>query len=158
MNDHRCFTQRVSSGLLLALGLLPLVAGCGGGVEAEKGLVPVSGRVTLDGGAWPKPGQITFVPTKTGQGEENTAVSSVATFGTDGNFTVGHEGSNGLKPGNYWVTVECLEGEPEMPLPGAKPKDKNVVPPKFRNPEKSGLSLNVEAGKPATANFEVKSK
>ncbi len=43
--------------ILAACALLTLPVGCGTG---EPCLVPVSGRLTLDGGPWPKEVTITF--------------------------------------------------------------------------------------------------
>lgn len=158
MDGQRRIARGIESRVALVLGLAPaLLAGCGG-VESEKGLVPVSGRVTLDGGPWPRPGQITFIPTKAGRAEESASVSSVAAFGADGKFVVSREGFNGLKPGNYWVAVDCPDGDPVMPLPGQKVSDANAVPKKYRDPETSGFSIDVAAGKPAEAIFDVKSK
>jgi len=135
-----------------------LVLGCGG-VEQEKGLSPVSGRVTLDGGNWPQPGQIIFTPTAAGKDPNAATVAYVAKFGSDGNFTVTAPAANGMKPGKYWVSVDCPDGGViKMPMPGEKVEDKNAAPKKYRNPESSGLKLDVEANKSATANFDVKSK
>ncbi len=141
----------------LVLGAIA-AAGCGSGVEAEKGLIPVSGQVTLNGGPWPRPGQISFIPTKAGSSTDTASVTSIAPFGVDGSFTVRHEGSNGLKPGTYWIAVDCPEGEPSMPLLGQKVADSNAVPKKYRNPETSGLSFDVAADKPTVASFDVNTK
>ena len=101
--------------MAVILGLTPalMVLGCGG--ETEQGLTGVSGRVTLDGGAWPGPGQIIFSPTLAGRDPKAPVVSYVAPFGTDGSFTVAHPGANGMKPGRYGVSVDCPLGEVVMP-------------------------------------------
>jgi hypothetical protein len=155
------FLRWIWGGVLLALALSPvLLSGCGGSVT-EGGLVPVRGRITLDGGPWPKPGQITFIPVKSSDGAAGATRSAIASFDTDGRFEVagGYGGAQGLHPGDYWIAVECLEAEPEMPLPGKKAAEpKNYAPPKARSPETSGLTLKVEADKPVDANFDVKSK
>ncbi len=161
MGDPNCAFRRRQLCALMVFSLVPLlVSGCGGAV-AEKGLVPVKGRVTLDGGPWPNPGQITFVPTaKTPEPGKPAVRSAVATFDKDGNFSVvgGYGGAEGLHPGKYWVAVDCPEGPVEMPLPGKPVQQKNAAPAKFRNPETSGLNLTVEAGKSPEANFDIKSK
>jgi hypothetical protein len=136
--------------------LTAVLVGCGG-VPQEPGLAPLSGHVTLDGGPWPKPGEIVFVPTKAGKDANASTVSYVATFGTDGAFTVAHPGANGAKPGTYWVSVQCKEGESKMPLPGEKVEEKNYVPQQYRNPETSGLKFTVEEGTSNVANFDIKS-
>jgi len=161
MHGKNHSTRRVCGAALLALGLSSaLLGGCGGG-EVEKGLVPVSGRVSLDGGPWPKPGTITFVPTSKPGDSKNVVRSATASFDTDGNFTVvgGYGGAKGLHPGSYWVAVDCPEGEPEMPLPGKKAQPaKNYAPSKYQSPESSGLTLQVAEGQSVGANFDVKSR
>jgi hypothetical protein len=151
--------RRARPRVLLLVGLLPaLVLGCGG-VEQEKGLVPVSGKVTLDGGPWPQPGQITFTPTAAGKDPNAASVSYVAKFATDGSFTVANPSANGMKPGKYWVSVDCPEGGViKMPMPGEKIEDKNAAPKKYRNPESSGFKYDIEGSKAPPANFDVKSK
>jgi hypothetical protein len=159
MDDLSRFARHARPRAVLVVGLMPaLLAGCGGGVEQEKGLVPVSGRVTFDGGPWPKPGQIIFTPVGADKNPDASSVSYVAPFGTDGSFTVAHPGANGMKPGKYWVSVQSEEVPSEMPAPGQKVEDKSIVPKPYRNPETSGLKYSVEAGNAPPANFDVKSK
>jgi hypothetical protein len=160
MDYQSRFTRRAHLCALLALGLSPvLFGGCSGG--SEGGLVPLQGRVTLDGGPWPAPGQITFIPVgKAGDGAQAGLRPISAPFDTDGRFSVSsYEGTSGLYPGDYWISLECREGDAEMPIPGQKAApNKNHVPPKYQSAETSGLTLKVEANKPAEANFDVKSK
>ena len=156
------FARQVRRWALLVLGLSPLavMGGCGGN-EVEKGLTPVQGRVTLDGGPWPKPGQLIFVPVaKSAEPGQAVVRSATAEFDTDGRFTVagGYGGGEGLHPGTYWVAVDCPEDGPKMPVPGEPVNTKNFAPPKYRNADSSGLVLKVEAGKATEANFDVKTK
>lgn len=172
----RCPNRLVYRALLLLGPCLVPLAGCS---SSERGLVPVSGKVTLDGGSWAKPGRLIFTPTGQGSAEGGAMRPSIADFGTDGQYTVSsYEGSPGLYPGEYKVAVECWEEEPGManpnaaadlgkkglspgfnnkkiPMPGP---GKSYVPEKYRSSEKSDLSVKVESGKPVTANFDVKSK
>jgi|GEM_PF-2551444 len=172
MPRHNCFTFR----LLFSIGLSSLMlAGCGG---SEKGLVPVSGYITFDGGPWPKPGKITFLPI----GDSGTELRPAsADFATDGAFTVSsYDGSQGLYPGEYGVTVECWEEEPGM----AKPEElkertakkdwrpsaqlkpvslgptggKSYVPPLYQNPQTSPLKLKVALGESQNPKYDVKTK
>ena len=139
---------------LAVMLVLALSAGCNGAVR-ESGLVPVSGRVTLDGGPWPKDGVITFGPVSA----ENTSRPTSATFDTSGNFTVmSFDNSPGLYPGTYNVGVECWEEPPGMNEKGKPTVGKGPVPKKYRNGATSGLKLTVEAGSTPDANFDVKSK
>lgn len=165
MDWRNCFRGRA----LCALGLSSLlVIGCGG--TGEKGLVPVSGRVTLDGGAWPKAGKITFVPSAKDAGAQKEMRPAGADFDTSGHFTISSfEGVKGLYPGEYWGSVECWEVLPGMGDPGVakvNPKTnalipgagKSYVPQKYQNPEKSGIVLMVEPGTALNPTFDVKTK
>lgn len=148
MQERSRLARRPNHRALVLLALSPAFwCGCGGGTEAEKGLVPVSGRVTLDGGSWPQPGQITFVPAGNDVGGGQAASrSATATFDSGGNFDVagGSGGGRGLLPGAYAVAVDCPEGDPEMADPGKKAAaQKNAAPPKFRNSETSKLTIKV---------------
>ncbi len=158
--------NRFASWSLLAFSLsLVSLAGCG---ATERGLVPVSGRITLDGGPWPKPGKITFLPVAdTG---ENLRPAS-ADFAPDGGFTVSSfDGAEGLYPGEYQVSVECWESEPGMmkadeakkaaaskKAAGGPTSGKSLVPQKYQSTATSEFKLKVEVGKKPDANFDVKS-
>jgi len=136
-----------------------LVCGCGGGREVESGLVPVKGRGTRNGGAWPKPGALYFSPKDSAQATASRM--GVATFGTDGTFESvegGYGDAKGLHPGFYWVAVQCKEGDEEMPIPGKPVQVKDHVPASYQDPSTSGLTLQVDAGKPAEVTFDVKTK
>lgn len=158
-NQHRRRVRRLPA--LLAL-VLPwaLAAGCSQGVK-ESGLVPVSGRVTLDGGPWPQEGVITFGPVFGGGEDTSTGAFRPvsASFGTDGKFTVmSFDNSPGLYPGTYKVGVECWEEPPGMGPKGKPTPGKSPVPQKYRSSTTSGLLLQVDAGSTPDANFDVKSK
>lgn len=86
---------------LLALA----AAGCSGD---DKGLVPVSGKVTFDGGPPPAGGFVSFVPERSpGQ----AARPARATFQQDGAYqATSFEEGDGVLPGRYTVTVECYKG------------------------------------------------
>jgi hypothetical protein len=149
--------NRFASWSPLALSLsLVFLGGCGG--ATEEGLVPVSGRITLDGGAWPKPGKITFTPS----GGTDQLRPASADFDTGGYFTVSSfDGVKGLYPGDYLVLVECWEAEPRMLMPG-EPEEaaagKSYVPQKNQSGKDSELKLKVAAGQTPEANFDVKTK
>lgn len=111
--------------LLLAGVGLALVAGCG---PSRPTLIPVSGKVTYGGGAWPKKGTIYFTCEKPADGYPSRP--GTGEFDTDGSFTVtSYEGGAGLHPGKYVARVECWEVEPNMEgkptksyVPGMAPK------------------------------------
>lgn len=153
---------RTRVGSLVVLAFISFLwAGCTPSSPPEGGLVRVSGRVTLDGGAWPIPGQITFVPrgaqADSGKGP---ARSAVTTFATNGDFEVvgGYGEGKGLRPGEYWVAVDCPEGDPEMVDPTKKAaSSKNYAPERYRSPETSGFNVRV-GDEPVEAKFDVKTK
>jgi hypothetical protein len=155
--EHRRFRSVPGTSLVLLVWAVVGLAfsGCGS-EEIEGGLVPVTGRVTLDGGAWPSPGYITFSPRAQ---DVNYQAASVE-FDKDGNFTVigGYGGAEGMHPGEYWVSVDCPEDPGAMPVPGKEQEPpKNFAPAKYQRPETSGFSLDVpKDGNAVEAKFDVK--
>ena len=120
-------------GIALA-SLLPI--GCG---SADSDLVPLKGRVTLDGGPWPVPGFITFAG-------ESRPLS--VPFDQQGNFEASaYQGKKGVVPGTYKIGIECYEVQPTFDNPEA---GKSVVPEKYQNPGTSGLEVTLELGSPVT--------
>jgi hypothetical protein len=114
-------TRLLASSLLLVLTLL---IGCG---DKGPGLIPVTGKVTYNGGAWPTPGNINFNPVEPAAGFPR--LGGTATFNTDGAFTVKSTGDKfGLVPGKYNVNVECWE---ELPSMEANKPGKSYVPDGF---------------------------
>ena len=95
----------------LALSVVVLfLTGCG---EKGPGLIPVKGKVTYAGGAWPKPGTINFNPTEPAAGFPR--LNGTAAFDTDGSFTVKSTGDKfGLVPGKYKIVIECWDVMPSM--------------------------------------------
>jgi hypothetical protein len=143
---------------LAALALLTLPVGCGKG---EPGLVPVSGRVTLNGGPWPKEGTITFTPAGAVEGSDRAqSRPGSGKFDIEGSFTVGSfEPADGLFPGRYQVGIECLEAEPGMDDKGRMVGGKSLIPKKFQSGATSGLSFVVKPGeRSAVASLDVKTK
>src|SRR5688572_27101911 len=91
--------------------LAPCVSGCG----EDRGLVPVRGRVTFDGGPPPKPGRLNFGPTKSADGFVQRP--GHAGFDADGKFEVtSYQSGDGLTPGSYRINVLCVERDPP-PVP-----------------------------------------
>lgn len=87
-----------------------VVSGCG--PNGPK-TIPVSGKITYDGGPWPKPGKLTFPCIVAAEGFSNRPGS--AEFDVDGNFVAGsYRVGDGLLPGRYKVNVECWETPPAM--------------------------------------------
>jgi hypothetical protein len=144
---------------LTAMALLALLspAGCG---PVEPGLVPVRGKVTLDGGPWPRGGMINFTPIGvSSRADGSKSRPGSAKFAVDGSFTVGSfEAGDGLFPGTYAVAVDCAEAPPQMSPTGKAIEAPNAVPKKYGEPATSGLTLTVKPGARVDAVFDVKTK
>jgi hypothetical protein len=108
------------------------VSGCSDPV----GRVPVTGKITYDGGAWPAEGVIYFKPLDPAPGFPQ--LTGIAHFGPQGAFDVQSTGSDrGLVPGRYAVQVECWETPPNM---DGKPV-KSYLPANY-----PGSELTIEVG------------
>lgn len=117
---------------------LPTTAGC---VKKRLVTVPVFGKITLDGGRWPRSGRIYFTPVRAADGAPR--LLATAEFDVDGKFTVRtlREG-DGVVPGEYRMYVECWD----KPLSMTGPPEVSLVPLKYRDPTTSGLSITVKPG------------
>jgi len=111
-------------------------------------MVPVRGKVTLEGGAWPKAGVVSFVPLEPAPGFPSRP--GTGHFDTDGSFTVTtRDPGDGLIPGKYRVAVTCWEEEPGDNRPG-----KSYLADAFTSPARSGLEFQVEPGASGPLVFE----
>ena len=112
------------------LWLLPALClampGCG---PRGPEMVPVQGKITLGGKAWPQEGALNFLPVESPAGVSKRA--GAAHFDREGNFRAGTFGAgDGLLPGRYKIVVECWEF---VQLFGG-PHPKSYVPAKYRTP------------------------
>jgi hypothetical protein len=125
--------HRRLTGLLLAGLLGAFLAGCSRGT----GLVPVAGKVTLDGKALGT-GTVTFHP----DAAKGNKAPHLATGEIDGqgNYKLISDGKEGVPPGWYKVTVTAQEPA-DAKNPYAVPK--SIVNPKFRDVKTSDLSVEV---------------
>jgi hypothetical protein len=116
-------------GALALIAAVPFVAGCG---PDRPETVPVQGVVTFAGEPPPAPGIVNFQPVET-TGDLPKRPGS-GPFDTDGHFEVtSFDGTHGLIPGRYRVTIECLAGQP-APVPGGY-EEASYVPAGFQPPE-----------------------
>jgi len=130
---------------LAILACLCLCAGCGSRCE----VVPVSGKVTYQGGRWPQCGLIFFSPINSAKGFSLSP--AVSQFDLEGNFAVKTGASNGLVPGKYSVAIHCWEVAAEH-----NHASKSYVPTRYMQPQTSGLELSVPPGsKPIKWNIDV---
>lgn len=147
-------TSHYGMRLWVSFALLPamlLLSGCG---SNELKLVPVSGKVTLDGGAMPGPGTVYFNPESASP--SGALRPATAEFDADGNYTAkSFTPGDGLLPGKYVIRVDCWKQAPNME---SKPVV-SFLPQKYQEPSKSGLTLTVEPdAKSITHNIDLQSK
>ena len=120
--------------------LFLLLAGCGSG---RPETVDVSGRITLGGGDWPKPGQLYFTLVKPAEGF--TRRPGKATFDVDGDFKAfTWKPGDGLMPGTYRVHVACWETPPTIEGGG-----RSHVPEPYGAAATSPLELSLQPGQGA---------
>lgn len=137
----------------LLAGIL-LVAGCGGGTNKE--LIPVTGKVTLDGKAAPH-SLVTFSPVGDTKGNGGSGKADA-----EGRYeAMTPQGHKGLHPGKYKVVISRRlhpDGSPmrpdEMPI---ESQARETLPPRWSSPETTVLTAEVSADK-ATADFDLKTK
>lgn len=117
---------------------IALLAGCG---HKMPDTVPVAGKVTYGGGAWPSPGMLYFASTAAAEGRPMRP--ALAEMTTAGDFVVtSFEQGDGLVPGRYVVTIECWKTPPTM-SGGA---GISAVPAKYRNQGTSDFFVDVSPG------------
>jgi hypothetical protein len=134
-------------GCVAAAGLLVLaVSGCGSRPER---LPAVRGRVFYN--RLPLPGgTIVFSPDPDRGGSGPLAR---ATIEPDGSYVLTTEDRPGAAPGWYRVTVVALQPAPAgQPLPGPP---RSLLPPRYRDPDLSGLSFQVQDGQENTCDFNL---
>jgi hypothetical protein len=124
----------------MAFGVLPLLVGCGGSGTAPT--ARVSGVITYNGQPVGDV-SVTFTPT---DGRPANGITN-----EDGEFTLSTFGNNdGAVPGTHTVTL-ATGAEEEVPMPGT-PEAENYnpppppFPPRYMDPQLSGLTAEVKQG------------
>jgi hypothetical protein len=145
----RATRKRAAYTVLVALLTCLGLSGCNKG---PAGLVPVSGKLTLDGKAWPRFGQINFSPVKPAEG--HPVLPAMARVNDDGSFTILTPDAPGLLPGEYNIAVRCmLEARDE------RHRGKSAIPERYGSPQTSGLKVTIaEGSKPVVLNLDLQSK
>jgi hypothetical protein len=122
-----------------AVMALAAIAGCG---RSGPEVVPVAGKITYAGGAWPNKGSLYFTPVESAAGFPMRPGS--AEFGLDGGFTVtSFKPGDGLVPGRYHVGIQCWTSPPVM---GSETPVKSAVALKYQSPTTSCLEVDVKPG------------
>lgn len=138
-------------GIVSLFGVLGLtLAGCGKGAGDGEKLVPVAGKVTLNG----KPlgtGAVTFQP-DTAKGNTTRHIP-VGQLDAAGNYKLMSATTEGAPPGWYKVTVTAQEPM-DSKNPYAPPK--HLINPRFGDVRTSGLAVQVvENPAPGAYDFNV---
>lgn len=139
-------------GTLAGLAMLVVVAaGCGGGVDLPN-RAKVSGRVTLDGQPVTR-GTVVFTPDNT---RGTTGPPAYGQIGPDGKYELTTDrsgrGGDGAVVGFHKVAVQAREDV----MPGEIAR--LLVPTRYEDPDRSGLTGEVKAGQPNEINLELRSK
>ncbi|MCA9126145.1 MAG: hypothetical protein KDB22_03630 [Planctomycetales bacterium] len=126
------------------------MSGCGSGVDLEK-TVPVSGTLSYQG--TPLEGyKLVFHPVEDRQG-------ATAESGADGSFVMGtNEPGDGAAPGKHRVSInfiaERMEGEAGRET-FVKLTPKVKVPAKYKNPDTSGIEIEVPESGSESLNIDL---
>lgn len=138
----------------ISLVLVGIAVGCGGGASKEviPALVPVSGKVLLDG----KPDAgiaVTFVPMD--KGNPSSGVTNA-----EGAYSLTYRnGDPGVPAGNYVVMFSKLTQKDGSPIPPDKTAADvmavDKIPERYRVMDNPRYSVKVPEGK---FDFEIKSK
>lgn len=128
--------------LILAFACLLFTTGCS---ELSS---RVSGQVSLDGQkvsiGESERGTVQFRPIDGGP-------NATAIIGSDGTYSLNTGTSDGVKPGEYMVSVRLVEMVPAAEEGGA-PSGRPLTPAIYANPLESGLQCTVKAG---DNNFDI---
>ncbi len=136
-------------GLAVTLVTLVLATGCGD----DRGLVPVTGKVTLNGASLPGAGDLTFVPVEVAEGFPKRPAK--AEFAADGSYEAqSFKPGDGLFPGTYRVGVSCWK---VAPTPDGPPPVSHIDT-RYNAAFSSGLTVEVPLGSSGVEyNIDVKS-
>lgn len=147
----RGWTARLATTTLLTAG----IAGLSGCSEAPKSnLVPVEGRVTLDG----KPltsGSVSLRPESKGTWDQPTGPIA----GEDGHYTIYTNGQRGAPPGAYRVVIFATESGKTSSGAAHPGMPKSVIPKRYNDPQSTPLRVQVGASSgPAAFDLELVSR
>ena len=140
-------TRPTASLLALAM-LMASGAGCGPTDPDQANILPVSGKVTYKGKPVPK-GTVTF--------HSDGGRMATGEIKEDGSYSLTTaQPGDGAVAGHHRVSIVANEGDPTlMPSSPGYVRPKNLVPPKYNQPDQSGLEANVTA-ESKEINFDLK--
>jgi hypothetical protein len=141
------------------VALLTALVGCGGAPSDKLKTVPGQGVVLLDGQPLTK-GTVTFSPAKAATGGATSILRPAqAAIGPDGKFELSTVApGDGLLPGDYYVGVVAVEGDGFIDPSHPNVIPKSLIPEKYNNPAKSGISITIPATGSTDLKVELKQK
>jgi hypothetical protein len=125
--------------------LLVFLLGCGDANGPE--LTPVSGKVYFHGQPLTQ-GTIVFVPDES---RGSTGPLARADVQPDGSYHLRTDDATGAVAGWHRVTIAAVA----PPVNGAKTAPRPILPDKYREPARSGLSCEITAGHDNAVNFRL---
>jgi hypothetical protein len=128
-------------------GVVLLLSGCGGAPSGD--LLPVQGRIFYRGVAVTH-GTIVFSPDG---GRGGSGALARAEIQPDGRYLLRTGERLGAAPGPYQVSVVAVAREDASGTADPYAAPRLLLPPRYRDPEQSGLSCQVEHGKDNTFDF-----
>lgn len=140
--------------VLALLGACFTVGGCGGPDLNFPDLVPVDGTITQDGQPLAKV-RVSFIPTGDTRGQ-----GAMGSTDDQGHYSLATQHGEGAPVGQYKVVLSKLvmpDGSDYEPQPDEGPMDspaREVLPPRYSNPEVSELTAAVPEGG-TTVDFQV---
>lgn len=109
--------------------------------------VPVSGKVTYEGQPLTT-GSVIFIAAAGGP-------TADANIGPGGEYTLGtYSDTDGVPPGEYNVMVVAMSEQDSMDAETGGGAE-SLVPSRYGDPSKSGLTASVKAGEPNEINFDL---
>ncbi|QDT97785.1 carboxypeptidase regulatory-like domain-containing protein [Gimesia aquarii] len=138
---------------LLLLSTCLILAGCSGGPTDTPPLARVKGTVTLDG----KPltsGTVQFTPNKDRGTTGRMALGGIQPDGTFELMTI--KAGDGAQIGHHLVAIECYESTEFDPKNPTNPEPKSLIPKRYTDSNKSGLTAEVKANEENSFTFDLK--
>lgn len=126
----------------LTLGVMFLMAGCGGGAPPPPKTVPVQGTITYKNAPVTK-GSVALLSTATAE-KGQVSKPAIGQIGPDGKFTLSTiTAGDGVIPGEYKVTVESMDGEVSMEEGYEGKKVTSLIPKKYNNINTTDITVTI---------------
>lgn len=141
---------------LVVLVLAVVLPSCAG--KGWKACHPAKGRVLFNG----KPvagAEVWLVPTSPELQGQNPTIAPYGKSAEDGTFSLTtYTPDDGAPPGQYKAKVICEKkgAQGAVNPDDDRPATRNVLPARYADPERSGLTVTIQTGNNVLADFELK--